>query len=483
MKRTTKRFLAIFLTSMMLCSFIPAAATAYVPADEDGIAKSEAVEVLVALDVKDGYKDVFVPEGTFTRQQAAKLIFSLKNGNEAVDITSAAMTFFDENEDDEGKSLGDGTKLDDGRWQFFVEEPGSYGGWFYYEGNDTYSKWVEFNVTENGGSAETIMHRVNMLNALGESIYNQRVAPGFELDEAAIRALGISSLEPGDSPLGWLDNNTDQLIRFGAMDLKIMSDQSYTLATASNTSKVESHTDANGNPVTGIVNYNGSKVEYTQNLQTNAIQERVSLASADMALAAGTTSAAGTVAQITASTQASPAAMPAFEQQLNQVIFEANASDLNQIGQANKSLRLVTDAGTWQVDNTALKTLFKAEKQTANGAVTNPDGLVQLIANKTPESGWSIQVQKFVNGKAKAVVNRDVVYNLSFTEAGPKVGTLQTELLRGTIAVDSDVNDQNVATTVLRKDLEIESGNNFGGNAKSIKEQAHSIRLGVGFRF
>ncbi len=201
-----------------------------------------------------------------------------------------------------------------------------------------------------------------------------------------------------------------------------------------------------GASVTGGTNPNGSQVEYTLDAATRAIAEKVVVSSADMDAAAV---GEGGIAQVSAVTQGSEEALADFGEQLDQVIVEVKASDLNKVAQAGKSLLITTDAGTWELNSTALEKLFAAEQRNADGVTTNPDGVVQFIASKTDTSGWSIRIQKFVNEEARAVVNKDVVYNMNFIEADAAVDAYQNVGLIGSLTIDNNIEDAVAATTIL----------------------------------
>ncbi len=201
-----------------------------------------------------------------------------------------------------------------------------------------------------------------------------------------------------------------------------------------------------GAPITGGINPNGSQVEYTVNAETKAVAEKVVVSSADMDAAA---IGEGGIAQVSAVTQGTEEALAGFGKQLEQVIVEVNASDLNKVAEVGKSLLITTDAGTWELNNIALKTLYTAEYIKADGATTNPDGVVQFIANKTVSSGWSISLQKFVTNEARAVINKNVIYNMNFTEADLAANDFQNVGLIGSITIDNNIDDSVDAITIL----------------------------------
>ena len=90
-----KKVLALVLVVVMAMSFATMSTAAFT--DAESIAKVEAVDVLSALGVINGYEDgSFKPEGTVTRAEMAKMIATILNKGEDVgDMYKGACTFVD----------------------------------------------------------------------------------------------------------------------------------------------------------------------------------------------------------------------------------------------------------------------------------------------------------------------------------------------------------------------------------------------------
>ena len=85
-----KKFLSLVLTLVMAMSLVTIGAGATDFTDSDDIQYTEAVDVISALEVVDGYEDgSFNPSGTLTRGAAAKIICNLLLGPTTADALSA----------------------------------------------------------------------------------------------------------------------------------------------------------------------------------------------------------------------------------------------------------------------------------------------------------------------------------------------------------------------------------------------------------
>ena len=83
--RNLKKILALVLSLMMVLSvMVTASATDF--ADDADITNKEAVEVMSALGILSGSQGKFVPQGTLTRAEAAKIISFIKLGADAADL-------------------------------------------------------------------------------------------------------------------------------------------------------------------------------------------------------------------------------------------------------------------------------------------------------------------------------------------------------------------------------------------------------------
>ena len=79
-----KKFLSLMLAMIMVMSLVTVGAGAADFTDEETIQYNEAVAVMAELGILGGYTDgAFRPQGTLTRQAAAKIICNIKVGPEA----------------------------------------------------------------------------------------------------------------------------------------------------------------------------------------------------------------------------------------------------------------------------------------------------------------------------------------------------------------------------------------------------------------
>lgn len=91
--KTLKKTLSLVLVLAMVLSFGAVAASAADFSDAEDITYTEAVEVMVALGVIEGFDTGdFQPQGSFTREQAAKIIAYMLLGPETVEQTLSAST-------------------------------------------------------------------------------------------------------------------------------------------------------------------------------------------------------------------------------------------------------------------------------------------------------------------------------------------------------------------------------------------------------
>ncbi len=199
MTRTTKRFLSIVLTAMMLFTFIPTSALAVLE-DADDIDYDEAAEVLVALGAIDGTEyDVYYPPNTLQRDQAAKLIAYLMLGDNVVPTTDAYMYLMGENEDEEYIGI-DARERSDHGWEFYLTDLGRYEIQFFYGNDDRDMTTAVINVSEEGSaSSEQTMYTVAVA---GTTVNAKKVVPGTEV-EASDFSDAVAAVTPtGDSVQG-----------------------------------------------------------------------------------------------------------------------------------------------------------------------------------------------------------------------------------------------------------------------------------------